>query len=174
MWGTFVRDCLCVWAVIFLMYVIPSVMVQSYICYVTHSWSWTVKIQWLFLKCVESGGESARCFDISSAACLKDGNELRPDVFSIPQGIWRLGIKDFFLESYDSSKWKNRSTKTTQKQFFHFVDQAFSRFSSKPSITQPVFFCPALCCKAYTDETKHSCTDLGLSCVTFQSLKVLY
>ncbi|MEQ2298384.1 hypothetical protein AMECASPLE_004690 [Ameca splendens] len=30
--------------------------------------------QRLFLECVQSGGESARCFDISSAAYLEDGN----------------------------------------------------------------------------------------------------
>lgn len=60
--GTFVRDCLCVWATI-LMYVIPSVMVQSYICYVTQSWrfsSCTCLLVWLQRPWIRSGSRPSR------------------------------------------------------------------------------------------------------------------
>lgn len=155
MWGIFVRDCLCVWAVIFLMYVIPSVMVQSYICYVTHSWSWTVKIQWLFLKCVESGGESARCFDISSAACLKDGNSDQTCSQSLKvSGGLESQTSSLKVMIHPSERIGQQPKKQTKKQFFRFVDQAFSRFSSKPSITQPFFF--VLLCVVKHTRTRQS------------------
>lgn len=173
MWGTFVRDCLCVWAVIFLN--------------VCHSQRDGTVLHMLCNSQLELNCQNSVTFPQVCGERRRVGPmfwhfkcssperwELRPDVFSIPQGIWRLGIKDFFLESYDSSKWKNRSTKKQKNSSSALLTRHSLVSPASPPLPNPFFFCPALCCKAYMDETKHSCTDPGLSCVTFHSLKVLY
>ena len=63
-WGTFVRDCLCVWAIIFnVCHSQRDGTVLHMLCNQPHSWSWIVKIQWLFLKRADGGGKVNHGFD---------------------------------------------------------------------------------------------------------------
>lgn len=68
---------------LFLMYVIPSVMVQSYICYVTKPIDELSKLS-SFSSCLWTMvGKVIISFDSSNAACLKDGNS-DPEPVSAP------------------------------------------------------------------------------------------
>lgn len=139
MWGTFVRDCLCVWAVIFLN--------------VCHSQRDGTVLHMLCNSQLELNCQNSVTFPQVCGEWRRVGPmfwhfkcssperwELRPDVFSIPQGIWRLGIKDFFLESYDSSKWKNRSTKKQKNSSSALLTRHSLVSPASPPLPNPFFF----------------------------------
>lgn len=136
MWGTFVRDCLCVWAVIFLN--------------VCHSQRDGTVLHMLCNSQLELNCQNSVTFSTSAwkvAECrppcfwhfkcsLPERWELQPDVVSappparhleawnqrlLPRKLWFVQVK----EPVNETKQKNSSSA--------FVDQAFSRFSSKPS-----------------------------------------
>lgn len=129
MWGTFiVRDCLCVWAIIFnVCHSQRDGTVLHMLCNQAHSWSWTVKI--ILRVCVRvcvclcmcggwGKGHKAKVTVLTvetqleawkTELWLRDSLWLEPG--HITRGIWRLGIEDFFLEDDNLSNWENLSTK---------------------------------------------------------------